>query len=52
MVRTKDFERSNVETTFSSIKRKLGETLKSKNRTAQISKYPHPKGWGFLLSIR
>ena len=29
--------RSNVESTFSSIKKKLGETLKSKNRTAQIN---------------
>ena len=30
-------KRSNVETTFSSIKKKLGETLKSKNKTAQIN---------------
>ena len=30
-------KRSNVETTFSAIKKKLGETLKSKNRTAQIN---------------
>lgn len=30
-------KRSNVETAFSSIKKKLGETLKSKNRTAQIN---------------
>lgn len=28
-------KRSNVETTFSAIKKKLGETLKSKNKTAQ-----------------
>lgn len=30
-------KRSNVETAFSSIKKKLGETLKSKNKTAQIN---------------
>lgn len=30
-------KRSNVETTFSAIKKKLGETLKSKNTTAQIN---------------
>ncbi len=30
-------KRSNVEKTFSAIKKKLGETLKSKNRTAQIN---------------
>ena len=30
-------KRSNVETTFSAIKKKLGETLKSKNQTAQIN---------------
>lgn len=30
-------KRSNVESTFSSIKKKLGETLKSKNKTAQIN---------------
>ena len=29
--------RSNVESTFSAIKKKLGETLKSKNKTAQIN---------------
>ena len=30
-------KRSNVETTFSAIKKKLGETIKSKNQTAQIN---------------
>jgi transposase len=30
-------KRSNVETTFSAIKKKLGETLKSKNKTAQMN---------------
>jgi transposase len=30
-------KRSNVETTFSAIKKKLGETIKSKNKTAQIN---------------
>jgi transposase len=30
-------KRSNAESTFSAIKKKLGETLKSKNRTAQIN---------------
>ncbi|MDE1768362.1 MAG: transposase [Candidatus Micrarchaeota archaeon] len=30
-------KRSNVETTFSAIKKKLGETIKSKNRTAQVN---------------
>ncbi len=30
-------KRSNVETTFSAIKKKLGETLKSKNHTAQVN---------------
>ena len=30
-------KRSNVETTFSAIKKKLGETIKFKNRTAQIN---------------
>jgi len=30
-------KRSNVESTFASIKRKLGDTLKSKNNTAQIN---------------
>lgn len=30
-------KRSNVESTFSAIKKKFGETLKSKNRTAQVN---------------
>lgn len=30
-------KRSNVESTFGAIKKKLGETLKSKNRTAQVN---------------
>ena len=30
-------KRSNVETTFSAIKKKLGETLKSKNHTSQVN---------------
>ena len=30
-------KRSNVETTFMAIKRKFGETLKSKNTTAQVN---------------
>jgi transposase len=30
-------KRSNVETTFSAVKKKLGETLKSKNHTAQVN---------------
>jgi transposase len=30
-------KRSNVETTFSAIKKKLGETIKSRNKTAQIN---------------
>jgi len=30
-------KRSNVESTFVSIKRKLGDTLKSKNSTSQIN---------------
>lgn len=30
-------KRSNVETTFSAIKKKLGETLKSRNQTAQVN---------------
>ena len=30
-------KRSNIESTFSSIKKRLGDSLKSKNRTAQIN---------------
>lgn len=30
-------KRSNVETTFSAIKKKFGETIKSKNKTAQVN---------------
>lgn len=30
-------KRSNVESTFASIKRKLGDTLRSKNSTSQIN---------------